>query len=854
MAIQRKRIVVTGMGVLTSIAANLPDFKEALFAKQCGIKPSEKYLAYFENANASEILRELRYEGLSEELVNTLDKAALWAYKVGYDALLHGNITQDRRADMGLLMAVSSPGTEAYLPIFEKKFASFSLKKSMLCGSFASSGAVVSSLLGIKGGFDLVSTACTASVNAIGMAFDQIQNQKNPMILVVGTEPLYMPTFAGFYGLHAMKTTPSSPFSGSPGMSIGEGAGSLLLEEYEHAMARGATIYGEIVSYATSSDAHHETAPDPRAEGAVQVMRHALRNANVTTEDIQYINAHGTGTDANDRSETLAMKKVFPNAADIPISSTKAYVGHNIGSAGIIELIACFLTLPENKVLPTLNFTTPRQNCDLNYVPNEFIDAEVTLFMKNNYAFGGNNCSVIASVKPEATPVTHYDPKRIAITGMGAVSSLGHDIPSILQSIRAGSKGGELFKLLPDEQAKQDLLDMIDHMSVNREVMESTAEMDIEGMMDKSTWKHVVSNLDPRKHLRRFDPRKADTVSTYALMALTQAMKEANRKIKRDGHDLGMILGMSKGTQATVERYVQSLYPDPTKVRTSEFPGSLINSVATFCAISEGIKGYNTTLACGVNAAFGALSYGYEIIRQNLQPQVIVGGADEQFQKFIAQLQVMSSDMQLAEDPSAFQVYSEKGNGFLDGEGAGMLFLEDYQHAKERGVRVLAEVLGYGKSCDAAYFGLGISESNDTAEVRSRSMVSAIRQALDEAQINIEQIDLICGGSVGTEKENRLEIEAIRGIWREKSRDIPLVNYCAHFGVVESCIGILNMVMVIDAMQSGEILPIPYTQDFCADDMMFVTKPLKREVNIALVLGSTDGGNHYAFLLKKDQE
>lgn len=122
---------------------------------------------------------------------------------------------------------------------------------------------------------------------------------------------------------------------------------------------RGATIYGEMVSYATSCDAYHETAPDPRGEGAVQVMRHALQNAALTPEDIGYINAHGTGTEANDRCETLAMKKVFPNIMDIPVSSTKAYVGHNIGSAGIIELIACFLTLPENKILPTLNFTTP---------------------------------------------------------------------------------------------------------------------------------------------------------------------------------------------------------------------------------------------------------------------------------------------------------------------------------------------------------------------------------------------------------------------------------------------------------------------------------------------------------------
>src|SRR5690606_8359212 len=183
-------------------------------------------------------------------------------------------------------------------------------------------------------------------------------------------------------------------------------------------------IYGEIISYATSSDAHHETAPDPRAEGATLVMRSALANAGVGPEAIQYINAHGTGTEANDRAETVAMKKVFPNIAGIPVSSTKSYFGHNIGSAGIIELIACLVTLPDGKVLPTLNFGTPRTGCDLNYVPNEFQRHDVRLFMKNNYAFGGNNCSIVSAVRPELVPQTEYRPRRVVVTGMGMLASL----------------------------------------------------------------------------------------------------------------------------------------------------------------------------------------------------------------------------------------------------------------------------------------------------------------------------------------------------------------------------------------------------------------------------------------------
>ncbi|WP_127957618.1 beta-ketoacyl-[acyl-carrier-protein] synthase family protein [Serratia microhaemolytica] len=849
MTVTRKRVVITGMGHLSSIANNVADFKQALLDKTCGIKPSKKYLEWFEDANASEVLQPLSWPELSAETVAALDNAALWAYKVGYEALSQGQLPRGELRDKtGLIIGVSSAGTEAFMPLIEHQMERFSLKKVMVSGSFSSCCAIVSSLLGLKGGFELVATACTASTNAMGIGYDLIQNGKNPTVLVVGTEPIYLPTFAGFYALHAMKRTPSSPFSGTPGMSIGEGAGALLLEEYEHALARGATIYGEMVSYATSCDAYHETAPDPRGDGAVQVMRHAMQNAEIGPTDIDYINAHGTGTEANDRCETLAMKKVFPNIIDIPVSSTKAYVGHNIGSAGIIELLACFLTLPENKILPTLNFTTPRPNCDLNYVPNEFQHAEVKMFMKNNYAFGGNNCCVIASVKPEQSPASQYQAKRVAITGMGAVSSVGHTLHNILEKMWAQQPLSQLHPLLLDASTSQDFGEILNSMKSNHEVVDYMqhhfSASDMASKLDQPSGVHQVLDLDARKTLRRFDPRKANTISTFALLAITQAMADAGRKVKRDGQTLGMILGMSKGPQSTVVRYLESLFPDPTKVRTSEFPGSLMNAISTFCSISEGIKGYNTSLATGINAGLGALTYGYELIRQSLQPQVIVGGADENMSTFVIYLLALNSDLQLTLDPADFKVYSQHAKGYVPGEGAGMLLIEDLQHAQDRGAHIHAEIIGYGKSSDGSFF----EQDNITAKVAS--MASAIRQALQEADIKPQQVDLICGTSDGTPIRDAAEIGAVREVFAESRYHLPFVNYNAWFGLVESCIGILNIAVVTEIMKRGEILPIPYTEQFCADDIAFVTQPLNKTVRIALVLGATEGGNHYAVLLR----
>ena len=396
------------------------------------------------------------------------------------------------------------------------------------------------------------------------MAFDYIQNGKSKTMLAVGTEPIYLPTFAGFYALNVMHPDACTPFSGNSGMSIGEGAGAIVLEEYEHAVARGATIYGEILSYATSCDAFHETGPDPRASGAVQVMHKAMENAGVTPDQIEYVNAHGTGTEANDRIETLAMKKVFANNEKLLVSSTKSYFGHNIGAAGIVELIACLVTLPDNRVLPTLNFTNARPNCDLDYVPNDFRDQKINLFMKNNYAFGGNNCSMIISMEPCSIPVSTYDEKRVAITGLGAVSAIGHTVHEILDNVWQQNHTVELGGVTFPEDTLEEAKELLDVLETTRQFealfgddFNALAETLPEANEHFKTFQ--VSGLEPRKHLRRFDPRKATRGGTFALIALSEALEQAKRKIKRDGDELGMVMGMSSGPQETTYKYLQSL-------------------------------------------------------------------------------------------------------------------------------------------------------------------------------------------------------------------------------------------------------------------------------------------------------
>lgn len=842
--LQRKRVVVTGMGVVTPLGSSIEDFQQALFGKIIAIRPSERFIGTFNSANAAEVLTSPMVEGLSDYLLANLDKAALWAYKVSHDAMTQAGLRGDPQSlDGGLIVGVSSAGTEAYIPLIENNLEDFSAEKTKLSGSFSSVCSIVSSLLKLGGGFELVATACTASTNAIGLGFDRIQNGKVPFAVVVGTEPLYLPTFAGFFALQAMRAEPCAPFSGTPGMSIGEGAGAIVIEEYEHAKSRGATILGEIVAYATSGDAYHETAPDPRAEGAVRAMEAAMKNAAIGPFSIDYINAHGTGTESNDRAETLAVKKVFSKIPDIPVSTTKAYFGHNIGAAGIVEFLACLVTLPHGKILPTLNFSAPRPGCDLNYVPNEFMNKSVGLFMKNNYAFGGNNCCIIASTKPEISSPTQYQPRKVVISGVGAISSAGFCRREMFDNIKNGGIFSSEISIGNIRLDQHQNTEIASWLSRSPQLTETLAKLPSEPSGDIKLRVHSIDDGQLKKKLRNSNDRKSSKIGALALLAVDIALSDGGRKIRRDGQDIALILGMSKGPHSTVARYVSSLYPDPRRARTLDFPGSLMNAVATYCSISKGIRGYNTTLATGFNSGLGALTYGYELIRQGVQPQAIVGGADESFIGTSTLLAGPNNYLNYDRSENAFKVYGREHGGLHVGEGACMALLEDEEVARQRGAKILGRLMGYGVSNDISYF-------QDGCESAQQGMMErAIRQALAEAATSPDHVDLICGSSWGTKESSTKELLAIRQVFGDRYNSIPLVNYNGYFGFVESAAALLNLAMLLTSAENGQILPLAHTNEFCDGGFDFVMKKRERKLSTILLLGATEGGGNYAVVI-----
>lgn len=262
----------------------------------------------------------------------------------------------------------------------------------------------VSIALNAKGPSTTVVTACASATNAIGEAFRIIQRGDADVMVTGGTEASITPmSLAGFCSMKALSTRNNDPQAASrpfdkdrDGFVMGEGAGMLIIEELEHAKKRGARIYGEIVGYGATGDAYHITAPSPDAEGAYRAMKKAIQDAGIEPTEIDYINAHGTSTDMNDRLETLAIKKLLGDAAyKVAISSTKSMTGHLLGAAGAIEAIACLMAINESIVPPTINYTTPDEECDLDYVPNKARNMEVRYAMSNSLGFGGHNATIV---------------------------------------------------------------------------------------------------------------------------------------------------------------------------------------------------------------------------------------------------------------------------------------------------------------------------------------------------------------------------------------------------------------------------------------------------------------------------
>jgi 3-oxoacyl-[acyl-carrier-protein] synthase II len=316
-------------------------------------------------------------------------------------------IDDSNRDDIGVILGSGIGGLrsmdQGYYDYFHKGPGRVNpLTSALMIANMAAGNTAI--VLGVRGPNFCVASACATGNHAIGEAFETIRRGDAPVIIAGGTDAALTPLcLSAFHRTGALSTRNDDPQHASrpfdaqrDGFVFGEGAAALILERLDHALARGATPLAEIIGYGASADAFHVTAPDENGYGAILSMRRALKKASLQPSDVDYINAHGTSTPLNDKTETLAIKTLFgEHAYGLPISSTKSMTGHLIGAAGAVEAIACIQTLLTGWIHPTINYEEPDPDCDLDYVPNRPRQADVRIALSNSFGFGGHNATLI---------------------------------------------------------------------------------------------------------------------------------------------------------------------------------------------------------------------------------------------------------------------------------------------------------------------------------------------------------------------------------------------------------------------------------------------------------------------------
>lgn len=401
----KKRIVITGLGTLNAVADNVSDFAAALRAGVCGIGPLNLFeTSGFRSQNGGQIknfaARNYIPRDFSLKRMSRADMLSLAATLAAFSQAGLYPLPPQLTEETGVAIGGGSGGLlEAeffYRDYLKKKgrHVHFSGLSSVYC---ASSADRIASTLGLSGPKATFMTACSAGATAIGYARDLIVNGQARIMLAGGVEPMCRITYAAFNALKSLDPGVCHPFDRDrEGLSLGEAAAVLVLESLDTALARGARVIGELLGYGVTCDSFHMTAPDEKASGAVRSMRAALSDSGLTPHDVDYINAHGTGTPVNDVMETTAIKEVFGRRAyNLPVSSTKAMTAHTLGAAGALEAIVCLLALQHGFIPPTINYRNPDPLCDLDYVADGSRPADLRIVLSNSFAFGGNNTTLI---------------------------------------------------------------------------------------------------------------------------------------------------------------------------------------------------------------------------------------------------------------------------------------------------------------------------------------------------------------------------------------------------------------------------------------------------------------------------
>ncbi len=799
------RCVITGLGMINAIGNSVEESWNNCINGVSGIKEVK-------SIDTSECYAHLGAESAEHFDVDAgedgdkMDRVSLLCVKAAREALSDSEIEiNEKNADrVGVIIGSCVGGAIS----IQKFFTAYEQNESdadssdiikMPIGAIANNIAKIS---GAKGVVTNVGNACAASTISIQYACDLIRAGVGDAFIVGGADSFSALAFGGFTALHALDDEPCSPYNKSKGITLGEGAAVLVIESYEHAMARGAKIYCDILGGGISSDAHHITAPRPDSEGQMNAMKWALAKSLLDPESIDYINGHATGTNKNDTTEMQAMQTIFGNNENTAVDSTKSMVGHCLGAAGSVEAVYTVKALTTNTVPPTIGYTDEdlevlkEKAGKLDFMPNVKKEKEISYAMTNNFAFGGNNASVIVAKEPKdiKKPENH----RVVMTGAGVVTPLGNSIEAYIEGIKNGGIKAENGSLHAE-----------------------------------------VTGDDYKEHdIKLAFYRKLDKLSQIQTVSGRSCLKNAGVEVNDDNAaDIGIIVGTADGPATDIINFHEGLIKNGLHQGSAfVFPNTVYNAAGGYFSINSGIKAVNVTLTNGVQSGLQSLCYAYNVVRTGDVSMMMASGIDEN----TGIMELLYDRLGLHGNRENTEPYRMEGRDFVLSEGAVTVMLETEEGATERKADIFAEIAGYAMTHEPVTVG--------TIRGSGAALDKAIAGACADAGISVDEIDAVVGFGNGNRNVDETEISSYERVFGSRIKELPVHNIKNHIGEARAASATLSAVHA-GLMLSGKMgeLPAYVLADGKVSEMYSDTTAYR----YVLVTSYAAGGSYTAVVLKK---
>lgn len=717
------RCVVSGLGVICAIGNNVEEtWKNALNSvsgiyKTTSLDTKDCY---------ADLAAEVKCDTLDDlDNPDEKDRASKLCIKAAKEALRDANLGDFADSERVSVIIGSCVGGVLSIEKYHRHGKNAIEIPKMPIGAIASQ---VAESCHAGGLVTNIGNACAAGTISIALACDLIRKGKADVVIAGGADSFASVPYSGFLSLHALDENGCSPFNRCTGITLGEGAGVVIVESYEHAQKRGAKQYCEVLGSGVTSDANHITAPREDGLCLMEAMNRAVKNSGIKKSDIGYLNAHGTGTSKNDNSEINAFHKFFDEEnPTLSVSSTKVMTGHCLGAAGAVEAVFSIKALTTNTVLPTLHYSAEDSEAfkaragQMDYVQNTPRSKELNCVMSNNVAFGGTNASIIFSKNPGDVKSQVAKDKKIAVTGLGIVNPLGNSKPAYLDAVKNGAK--------PSSASVQSSITEVDYKELG---------------------------------IKMAFYRKLDNLGQLQCVSGMRALQDANFTVTQENAmQMGIIVGTSEGGLGATYDF-EELIAEGGNAKGSafKFPHTVYNAAGGYLSILTGLKGYGVTITTGPNSGLDSIGYSMNVIHDGQQDAMMATGTDEN----IPIITELCQKLGVAAD-KVVAPYSES-NGFVVGDGSVSMILESEDYAKARGAKVYCYALGYGNGRKNVKFGK-VAGSDEALD-------KAINAALKDAGVTIDEIDGICGFANGLKVIDDIEKNSYARVFGAKLAKMPV--------------------------------------------------------------------------------